>query len=124
MDDAVADSAEQASDYGSDFTADEEQILTALLRECQVPVPVAVPSPDANHTTTTTDPDDQRQGIENHAAIRTARVPLPPRQTLRSSTLEAYHETQQRVPLPRHIKIVFDLGDDTPADRKTDPPPF
>ena len=66
MDMPVTDQQDGLSDYGSDFTPDEEEILNALLQ--QAPEQVQDDGPNG-------DPDLLLKGIENEKGPRGAKVP-------------------------------------------------
>lgn len=66
MDMSVTDQQDGLSDYGSDFTPEEEEILNALLH--QAPEQVQDDGPNG-------DPDLLLKGIENQEVPRGAKVP-------------------------------------------------
>ena len=92
---------ETVSDYGSDFTADEEEILNNLLR---APQTVEGDNPIKNSSA-------QLQHFEEHETPRVARIPAGSRYSLRSSAKAEKGPDRS----PRHITVAFEL-DSSPSN--------
>jgi len=92
------DQHDRLSDYGSDFTPDEEEILNGLLQQ--------VPDQGDNPNT---DPDQQLKDIEDNEGPRGARIP----RRLGYQQLSTQHPSPQ-TPEKRRVTIQFD-GNSSPS---------
>ena len=97
MDTTVADRQDGLSDYGSDFTPDEEEILIALLHQA--------PEQDDGPNT---DPDLLLKDTDDHERPRGARVPRRQGQQIQANSNLSFSQTS--------VTIQLDSGNNCPAN--------